>query len=143
MFKYSLFVSLRCSKRVAVANELVVRPSLLLLDEPTSGLDSTTSMALMETLKQLANRGHSIAAVIHQPRTTIFQALDHLLLLSKGRVIYDGPPSAARQYLEGCSTVSPLPPETGIGTFPRYLSSPSLSNAYNLNVLAHTYSLLL
>uniref|UniRef100_A0A7S3LDG0 ABC transporter domain-containing protein n=1 Tax=Amphora coffeiformis TaxID=265554 RepID=A0A7S3LDG0_9STRA len=101
-------------KRVAVANELVVRPSLLLLDEPTSGLDSTTSLALMDTLKQLANRGHSIAAVIHQPRTTIFQALDHLLLLSKGRVIYDGPPSAARQYLEGCSTVSPLPPETGI-----------------------------
>ena len=101
-------------KRVAVANELVVRPSLLLLDEPTSGLDATTAASLMETLRQLANRGHSIAAVIHQPRTTIFQSLDHLLLLSKGHTIYDGPPSAARAYLEGCPTVTPLPPETGI-----------------------------
>ena len=101
-------------KRVAVANELVVRPSLLLLDEPTSGLDATTAASLMETLRQLAKRGHSVAAVIHQPRTTIFQALDHLLLLSKGHVIFNGPPTAIRAYLEGCPTVSPLPPETGI-----------------------------
>jgi ABC-type multidrug transport system ATPase subunit len=101
-------------KRVAVANELVVRPSLLLCDEPTSGLDATTAAALMETLRQLAARGHSIAAVIHQPRTTIFQSLHQVLLLSKGHVIYDGPPSAVRSYLEGCPTVTPLPPETGI-----------------------------
>jgi ABC-type multidrug transport system ATPase subunit len=101
-------------KRVAVANELVVRPSLLLCDEPTSGLDATTAAALMETLRQLATRGHSIACVIHQPRTTIFQSLHQVLLLSKGYVIYDGPPAAARDYLEGCPTVTPLPPETGI-----------------------------
>lgn len=102
-------------KRVAVANELVVRPSLLLLDEPTSGLDTTTAAALMETLRQLAGRGHSVAAVIHQPRTAIFTGLlQHVLLLSKGRVVYEGPPQWARAYLEACPTVTPLPPETGL-----------------------------
>lgn len=101
-------------KRTAVAAELVIRPSLLLLDEPTSGLDATTARALMSTLKALTSLGHSISVVIHQPRTDIFKMLDHLLLLSKGNVIYDGPAAMARSYLEQCPSVEPLPPETGI-----------------------------
>ena len=44
----------------------------------------------MLTLKDLASVGHSIAVVIHQPRTDIFNMIDHLLLLSKGHVIYNG-----------------------------------------------------
>jgi ABC-type multidrug transport system ATPase subunit len=101
-------------KRVSVAVELVVRPSVLFLDEPTSGLDATTAQALISTLKDLAARGHSIAVVIHQPRTAIYNQFDHLLLLSRGRVLYDGEPCKARLYLESCPTVTDLPPETGI-----------------------------
>eukprot|EP00934_Nitzschia_sp_Nitz4_P005016 Nitzschia sp. Nitz4//scaffold209_size42451//31343//33301//NITZ4_007362-RA/size42451-processed-gene-0.37-mRNA-1//-1//CDS//3329541712//5006//frame0 len=101
-------------KRTAVATELVVRPSLILLDEPTSGLDATTAHALMTTLKDLASLGHAIAVVIHQPRTDIFKLLDHLLLMSKGRVVYDGDASKARTYLESLPEVDELPPETGI-----------------------------
>jgi ABC-type multidrug transport system ATPase subunit len=100
-------------KRVAVGMELVVRPSVLLLDEITSGLDSTTAYQLMITLQQLAHtKGHTIVVIIHQPRTTIFNLLDHLLLLSRGNVIYDGPPNQIRSYLE--LYYDPLPPETGI-----------------------------
>ncbi len=101
-------------KRVAVAAELVVRPSLLVLDEPTSGLDATTAQNLVATLKELANLGHAIAVVIHQPRTAIYSMCDHLLLLSNGRVIFDGPAVEARVHLESCPTVPRLPPETGI-----------------------------
>jgi ABC-type multidrug transport system ATPase subunit len=101
-------------KRTSVAAELVVRPSLLLLDEPTSGLDATTASSLVSTLKDLATLGHSIAVVIHQPRTDIFKMFDHLLLLSKGRVIYNGTAACARQYLESIPEVVALPPETGI-----------------------------
>jgi len=101
-------------KRVSVASELVVRPSLLLLDEITSGLDATTAEALISTLRDLADMGHSIAVVIHQPRTAIYKMFDHLLLLSKGHTIYNGAPGKARSYLESCPSVSELPPETGI-----------------------------
>ena len=100
-------------KRVAVGMELVVRPSILLLDEITSGLDSTTAYNLMMTLQQLAHtKGHTIVVVIHQPRTTIYNLLDHLVLLSRGNIIYDGPPNQIRSYLE--YHYEPLPPETGI-----------------------------
>jgi len=101
-------------KRVAVAVELVARPSILILDEPTSGLDASTAHQLMVTLKSLAGLGHSIAVVIHQPRTSIFNMFDNLLLLSKGKVVYEGEPSGARQFLESCPEVGTLPPETGL-----------------------------
>lgn len=101
-------------KRVSVASELVVRPPLLFLDEPTSGLDATSAQALVQTLKDLSDMGHSIAVVIHQPRTTIYNMLDHLLLLSKGQMIFNGPANLARAHLEACPVVYSLPDETGI-----------------------------
>jgi ABC-type multidrug transport system ATPase subunit/ABC-type multidrug transport system permease subunit len=101
-------------KRVSVGIEMVERPSLLLLDEPTSGLDATTAYSLIYTLKELTKKGHSIAVVIHQPRTTIYNLFDNLLLLSKGYMIYNGHPTNARQYLESCPTIERLPAETGI-----------------------------
>jgi ABC-type multidrug transport system ATPase subunit len=57
-------------KRLAVGVELVTRPALLLLDEPTSGLDAAAALALMRVLTSLARRGQTVAAAIHQPRTT-------------------------------------------------------------------------
>jgi ABC-type multidrug transport system ATPase subunit len=104
-------------KRVSVACELVVRPSLLLLDEPTSGLDSSMALSLIKTLRYLADTsGHSVAVVIHQPRTTIFNLFDSVLLLSRGHVVYNGPTAHVRTYLESCTAagVTPLPAETGI-----------------------------
>lgn len=101
-------------KRVSVASELVVRPSLLLLDEPTSGLDSTAAQALMTTLKELTCKGHAIAVVIHQPRTAIYNMVDHVLLLSQGHVVFDGKSTDARMYLETIPTIAALPEETGI-----------------------------
>eukprot|EP00536_Pseudo-nitzschia_multiseries_P003139 jgi/Psemu1/7034/gm1.7034_g len=101
-------------KRVSLAQEIVVRPSLLVCDEPTSGLDATTALSLVKTLKGLVSLGHSVVLVIHQPRTDIFNLLDRLLLLSKGRVVYDGHPKQVRSYLEDTVGKNPLPPETGI-----------------------------
>jgi ABC-type multidrug transport system ATPase subunit len=101
-------------KRVAVGSELVVRPSLLFCDEPTSGLDATTAQSLILTLRQLCmEKGHSIVVVIHQPRAAIYALFDHLLLLSRGNVLYDGPACRVRSYLETVCGES-LPPETGL-----------------------------
>lgn len=101
-------------KRVAVAVEMVARPSVLLLDEPTSGLDSSSAENLMKLMRNLADMGHSVVAVVHQPRTTIFEELDNLLLLSKGNVVYSGARCRARGYLEDCPGVKALPDQTGI-----------------------------
>jgi ABC-type multidrug transport system permease subunit len=78
--------------------------------------------------------GHSIAVVIHQPRTDIFKMIDHLLLLSKGRVLYNGPAASARTYLETCPSVQELPPETGIADW--MMDTVILDERQKMSVLA-------
>ena len=82
-------------KRLAVGVELVTRPALLLMDEPTSGLDAAAALSLMRTLRTLASRGQTVVAAIHQPRTTVFDSFDHLVLMSKGHALSTEPPTVA------------------------------------------------
>lgn len=79
-------------KRTNIGVELVQDPSLLFLDEPTSGLDSFQALNVIETLKILCHHGSTVVLSIHQPRSSIFAMFDHLILLSEGFVVYDGPP---------------------------------------------------
>ena len=85
-------------KRTAVAVELISNPSVLFLDEPTSGLDSYQAQNVMGILARLARDGRTVISVIHQPRSSIFNMCDRLLLLAEGREAYFGSASAAVQY---------------------------------------------
>lgn len=98
-------------KRVNIALEMVMRPSLLCLDEPTSGLDSTTSLTVVQSLKDMANSGVNVIAVLHQPKYEIFNLFDKVLLLGKGGfVAYHGERSGLEEYFE--KQGFPLPPMT-------------------------------
>jgi ABC-type multidrug transport system ATPase subunit len=58
-------------------------PAILFLDEPTSGLDSFQALSVMQSMKELARNGRLVISVIHQPRSSIFDMFDRLLLLSQ------------------------------------------------------------
>jgi hypothetical protein len=45
---------------------------------------------VMECMKSLAENGRLVISVIHQPRSSIYEMFDRLLLLSNGRVMYQG-----------------------------------------------------
>eukprot|EP01103_Thecamoeba_quadrilineata_P010903 TRINITY_DN2481_c0_g1_i2.p1 TRINITY_DN2481_c0_g1~~TRINITY_DN2481_c0_g1_i2.p1 ORF type:complete len:542 (+),score=70.89 TRINITY_DN2481_c0_g1_i2:28-1653(+) len=78
-------------KRVSIGCELITDPGLLFLDEPTTGLDSFNANSVMECLTNIAKKGHTVVCTIHQPRSTIFDMFDQLMILSRGRVVYFGP----------------------------------------------------
>jgi len=88
-------------RRLAIACELVTSPAAIFLDEPTSGLDSTSATSLIQSLRNLANKGKTIIAVIHQPSQHIFASFDDLLLLSEGKQMYFGEVDRVRQYMDG------------------------------------------
>ncbi|KAL6007784.1 ABC transporter G member 25 [Asimina triloba] len=85
-------------KRVSIAHEMLVDPSLLLLDEPTSGLDSTAAYRLVSTLGGLAKKGKTVITSMHQPSSRVYQMFDAVLLLSEGRCLYFGKGSDAMDY---------------------------------------------
>jgi ABC-type multidrug transport system ATPase subunit/ABC-type multidrug transport system permease subunit len=77
-------------KRANIAVQLISDPAVLFLDEPTSGLDSFQAQAVMEAMKNMALNGRLVISVIHQPRSSIFDMFDKLLLLSQGKSIFLG-----------------------------------------------------
>ncbi len=87
-------------RRVAVAVELVSKPSLLFLDEPTSGLDPGNERALMMMLRELADDGRTVIVVTHSMRS--IRLCDRLLVLAPGgRLAYFGAPQFAPAFF-GC-----------------------------------------
>jgi ABC-2 type transporter len=95
------------AKPLIVALFMLGSPSIICLDEPTSGLDSTAATALIQTLRQLADSGKTIIAVIHQPSQHVFAKFDDILLVSGGKQMYFGPRQEVRSYMEasGCRAV--------------------------------------
>ncbi|XP_059460664.1 ABC transporter G family member 25 [Corylus avellana] len=87
-------------KRVSIANEMLINPSLLVLDEPTSGLDSTGAHRLVATLASLAQKGKTIVTSMHQPSSRVYQMFHSVLVLSEGRSLYFGKGNEAVGYFE-------------------------------------------
>mmetsp|Transcript_12455 Transcript_12455/g.13425 ORF Transcript_12455/g.13425 Transcript_12455/m.13425 type:complete len:680 (-) Transcript_12455:131-2170(-) len=85
-------------KRASIGVQLLTDPAVLFLDEPTSGLDAFQSQAVMESLKNLADNGRLVITVIHQPRSSIYEMFDKLLILSEGRTMYTGGATEAVDY---------------------------------------------
>ena len=72
------------AQRVAIARALVGPRRLLLADEPTGALDSTTGAAILELLRDRADRGAAVVLVTHEPRFAAWA--DRTVYLRDGRI---------------------------------------------------------
>lgn len=52
-------------QRVAIARALINDPSVILADEPTGALDSTTTIQVLDCLKEINERGTTVIIVTH------------------------------------------------------------------------------
>eukprot|EP00889_Picochlorum_renovo_P002766 jgi/Picre1/29796/NNA_005178.t1 len=86
-------------RRVTIGMALVSDPECIVLDEPLSGLDSYNALMIAMALKSLAKRGRVVLYSIHQPSDDMFNALDKVIFLAEGRVVYQGSPTGARHVL--------------------------------------------
>eukprot|EP00158_Paraphelidium_tribonemae_P006759 Partr_v1_DN27961_c1_g1_i2_m11685 putative ATP-binding cassette, sub-family G (WHITE), member len=95
-------------KRTAMAIEILTSPSYIFLDEPTSGLDSFTALSVVETAATLAQRQQSAVILsIHQPGPAIMKLLDRIILLSRGHIVFSGPPHEAVPHFSSLGIFSP------------------------------------
>ena len=74
-------------QRVAIARALINDPEIVLADEPTGALDSTTSVQVMDLLKEVA-RDRLVIMVTHNPELA-YQYATRIVNLADGKITDD------------------------------------------------------
>ena len=81
-------------QRVGIARALMQDPDLILADEPTSSLDPKTSVEIMELIARRAGE-RDIPVIVNIHNVVLAQRFaDRIVGMSKGAVVFDGPPRA-------------------------------------------------
>uniref|UniRef100_A0A1B0DF34 Uncharacterized protein n=1 Tax=Phlebotomus papatasi TaxID=29031 RepID=A0A1B0DF34_PHLPP len=123
-------------KKLNLATELLGEPYFLFCDEPTTGLDSFNALLVIKTFKNLCginenpeNNTNSkmeivtsekdlwepqsqtfpkgIVCSIHQPTSDIFHCFSHMILLRKGRIVFQGTTSQAEDKFREAGFICP------------------------------------
>lgn len=96
--------------RVAAASTMVLDPSIVIMDEPTGGLDSIESTKMLEVLSEINRRGGTIIMITHDMRLAAKYA-DHLVVLTKGKILANGPTREIFSKLDILREASLMPPQ--------------------------------
>ncbi|GGH87441.1 energy-coupling factor transport system ATP-binding protein [Pullulanibacillus pueri] len=96
-------------RRLSVATMLLFDQEVLLLDEPTFGQDARTTRDLLARLKERQNKGSTIIMVTHD-MDLVSEMSDRVLLLNKGKLIYNGRPNALFSQEALCQQSAIVPP---------------------------------
>ena len=75
---------------VYIARALAQQTKILLMDEPTSSLDYGNQLAVLSTVRTLADDGYTVLLSTHNPQHAIWYA-DEILALHNGAVAAQGP----------------------------------------------------
>jgi ABC-2 type transport system ATP-binding protein len=78
--------------RLALARAVIHNPEVLLLDEPTAGLDPESARAVLDLIRELAGRGHTIVLCTHLLHEAEGIA-DQVVLMDEGHVRATGHPA--------------------------------------------------
>jgi len=101
------------SQKVQVAAAMVNRPRLLILDEPFSGLDPVNQKVLEDLVLETAQAGSTVVfsthIMQHAERLT-----NRLVLLARGRKVFEGTQEEARAQLPGRLTLVSVADPSGL-----------------------------
>lgn len=79
--------------RVLLARALATQASVLLVDEPVAALDPRHQLVVLNVLKEQAQAGVTVAAIMHD-LTLAARFADEIVLLEKGAIVASGRPEA-------------------------------------------------
>lgn len=89
-------------QRLGLARALLSRPKVLLLDEPTNGLDPVGIAEIRENLREVAQGGVTILISSHI-LAEIEKLVERILVIEKGKLLFDGPLRSLTGRLEAAS----------------------------------------
>lgn len=98
-------MSLGQRMKCELAGALLHSPKILFLDEPTIGLDSTAKLAVREMVKGI-NQEMKVTVILTTHDMNDIEALtNRIILIGKGRLLYDGSFKAIKQRFKNNITI--------------------------------------
>ena len=82
-------------RRLEIARALASEPKLLLLDEPAAGMNITESKLLMNSIRQIKEKGITVFLIEHDMKV-VMEISDEIYVLDYGEVIAKGTPHEIR-----------------------------------------------
>ncbi|KAI3671593.1 hypothetical protein L1987_87332 [Smallanthus sonchifolius] len=109
-------------KRVTTGEMLVGPAKTLFMDEISTGLDSSTTFQIVKCMQQIVHLTEStILMSLLQPAPETFDLFDDIILLSEGRIVYQGPRDNVLEFFESCGFR--LPERKGTSDFLQEVTS--------------------
>ncbi len=88
-------------RRLDIGLGLVHRPRVLFLDEPTTGLDPEARAEMWDELERLASREQLTVLLTTHYLEEADRLAERVAIVSRGRVVVEGPPEALKRELRG------------------------------------------
>jgi len=86
-------------QRILISAALLHDPKLLIFDEPLSGLDVVSARLFKDLLVALAAQGKAILYISHVLEV-VEQVCDRVIVIAKGKILADAPPSELKTSLQ-------------------------------------------
>lgn len=80
-----------------IARALASDPRLLILDEPAGGMNDQETVALVDTIAAIRDRGITVLLIEHDMRL-VMKICEHLVVLENGTLIAQGTPDHVRNH---------------------------------------------
>ncbi|KAI7725050.1 hypothetical protein M8C21_022973, partial [Ambrosia artemisiifolia] len=110
-------------KKRVTTGEMIVGPSkVLLMDEISTGLDSSTTFQIVRSLKQFLHilEGTAVISLL-QPAPETYDLFDDIILLTDGKIVYQGPRENVLEFFE--SMGFKCPERKGVADFLQEVTS--------------------
>ena len=120
-------------RRVAIAGVIAMRPKILILDEPTAGLDPAGRESILQNIRDYRERTGAAVVMVSHSMEEIAASVDRIIVMNKGGVYMDAPPSEVFSHAEELTEIGlDVPQVTQVFARLRELGLPVRPDVYTV-----------